>query len=330
LPDPVREAPRCDVSRCFSIVGVSVGANTMSFETISSQSAADNGASLDMKTSAQPSGSLRGGRAIVTRTAGRQHGPVKRLVSPSDLGEMLKPFVFLDYFDSSVDTGMRFAMHPHSGLATTTVLLEGEVEYEDTTGASGVMPAGGVEWMNAGRGVWHDGHATGDGPVRGYQLWVALPPELELGEPLSKYLSASEIPRTGPARVVLGRYGDVESPIPAPAGINYLLVRLAAGEQWQYTPPAGHNVAWLSVQRGALLTGDEHIAKELVVFEESEESLAFTADEDVEFVLGSAVSHPHDLVLGYYSVHTSPETLHAGEARIREIGAQLRRRGRIG
>src|SRR5580698_1707512 len=199
----------------------------MSFETTQTHSSADDGALLDMRTSAQPSGSLRGSRVIVTRTAGRQHGPVKRLVSPSDLGELLKPFVFLDYFDSSVESEMRFAMHPHSGLATTTVLLEGEVEYEDTTGASGVMPAGGVEWMNAGRGVWHDGHARGDGPVRGYQLWVALPPELELGAPRSQYLSASEVPHTGPARVILGCYGDVESPVPAPAGINYLLVRLS-------------------------------------------------------------------------------------------------------
>jgi redox-sensitive bicupin YhaK (pirin superfamily) len=104
-----------------------------------------------MQTTALTSGPLRAGRAIVTRTAGRQHGAVKRLVSPSDLGEVLKPFVFLDYFDSSVEANMRFSMHPHSGLATTTVLLEGEVEYEDTTGASGIMPAGSVEWMNAAR-----------------------------------------------------------------------------------------------------------------------------------------------------------------------------------
>ena len=283
-----------------------------------------------MQTTAQTSGSLRGERTIVTRTAGRQHGPVKRLVSPSDLGGILKPFVFLDYFDSSVEAEMRFSMHPHSGLATTTVLLEGEVEYEDTTGASGIMPSGSVEWMNAGRGVWHDGRARGDGPVRGFQLWVALPPELELGEPRSEYLSANEIPHTGPARVILGRYGNVESPVPAPADINYLLVRLAAGEQWQYTPPAGHSVAWLSIQRGALRIADERISNELVVFGESEDDLAFTADEDSEFVLGSAVPHPHHLVLGYYSVHTSSEALRAGEARIKEIGAQLRRRGRIG
>ena len=283
-----------------------------------------------MKTTALTSAPLRDGNAIVARTAGRQHGPVKRLVSPSDLGALLKPFVFLDYFDSSVEAEMRFSMHPHSGLATTTVLLEGEVEYEDTTGAAGIMPAGGVEWMNAGRGVWHDGRARGDGPVRGFQLWVALPPELELGEPRSQYLSASEVPHIGPARVILGRYGNVESPVPAPSGINYLLVRLSAGEQWQYTPPAGHSVAWLSVQRGALRIADERIANELVVFDESEDVLAFTADEDSEFVLGSAVPHPHNLVLGYYSVHTSAEALRAGEARIKEIGTQLRRRGRIG
>jgi redox-sensitive bicupin YhaK (pirin superfamily) len=306
----------------------------MSFETIPSrvpsQGSAEDGALPDMQTAAHTSGSPRGARAIVTRTTGRQHGPVKRLVSPSDLGEVLKPFVFLDYFDSQVEAEMRFSMHPHSGLATTTVLLEGEVEYEDTTGASGIMPSGGVEWMNAGRGVWHDGRARGDGPVRGYQLWVALPPELELGAPQSQYLSASEVPRTGPARVILGRYGNVESPVPAPPGINYLLVRLSAGERWKYTPPTGHNVAWLSVQRGALRIADEPISNELVVFGESEDDLAFTADEDSEFVLGSAVPHPHHLVLGYYSVHTSSEALRAGEARIKEIGAQLRRRGRIG
>jgi hypothetical protein len=38
-------------------------------------------------------------RAIVQRTRGRTLGPATRLMSPSELGEMLKPFVFLDLFD---------------------------------------------------------------------------------------------------------------------------------------------------------------------------------------------------------------------------------------
>ena len=36
---------------------------------------------------------------IVDRTHGRRHGPITRLISPSDLGQSLKPFVFLDLFD---------------------------------------------------------------------------------------------------------------------------------------------------------------------------------------------------------------------------------------
>ena len=56
-------------------------------------------------------------RAIVQRTRGRNHGPVTRLMSPSDFGEILKPFVFLDLFDHE---GAPFTagLHPHSGIAT--------------------------------------------------------------------------------------------------------------------------------------------------------------------------------------------------------------------
>ncbi|HSV51888.1 MAG TPA: pirin family protein, partial [Burkholderiaceae bacterium] len=38
-------------------------------------------------------------RRILHRTRGQGHGPITRLMSPSDLGEYLKPFVFLDIFD---------------------------------------------------------------------------------------------------------------------------------------------------------------------------------------------------------------------------------------
>src|ERR1700752_4501684 len=95
-------------------------------------------------------------RRIAARTRGRPHGPVTRVVSPSDLGERIKPFVFLDYFEPQVQE-LRFGIHPHSGIATITVLLEGDLNYEDPTGKSGILPAGGVEWMRSGAGVWHDG-----------------------------------------------------------------------------------------------------------------------------------------------------------------------------
>ena len=70
-------------------------------------------------------------------------------------------------------------------------------------------------------------------------------------------------------------------------------------------------------------------AGELAVFEESSEPISFHAETEVEFVVGSAVKHPHDLVLGYYSVHTSAAALREGEARIGQIGNRLRAEGRL-
>src|SRR5215470_3541183 len=117
-------------------------------------------------------------REIVRRTHGRTRGPITRLVSPSDLGEVMKPFVFLDhavFSDRDKPMNKDLLWHPHSGIATVTVVLEGSIEYAETTGKAGVVQTGGVEWMRAGGGVWHTG-AAGPGHTRVFQLWVALPP----------------------------------------------------------------------------------------------------------------------------------------------------------
>jgi len=133
----------------------------------------------------------------------------------------------------------------------------------------------------------------------------------------------------GPARVILGSYGRARSVIDAPAGMNYLHVRLKDGERWTYTPPEGHTVAWLAVDSGSLRATRPIHAGELAMFEESNDAIELQAAGDTSFVLGSAVKHDHRLVLGTYSVHTSPEALARGEAEIKRIGQQLHAAGRI-
>jgi redox-sensitive bicupin YhaK (pirin superfamily) len=268
-------------------------------------------------------------RSVMHRTRGQRHGPITRLMSPSDLGELLRPFVFLDHFDTSGASGTRLGLHPHSGIATVTWIMEGNVSYEDTTGETGKIPQGGLEWMQAGGGVWHGG-GFGDSPrIRGFQLWVALPPEAELGLAHSVYLKPDQVQRDGPAAVLLGRCGTASSQISAPSPINYLAVSLKAGERWTYQPPSQHTVGWAAVSRGSLRSPEALQAGELAVFEESSEPIDFHAETDVEFVVGSAVKHPHDLVLGYYSVHTSAAALREGETRIQQIGNRLRAEGRL-
>jgi redox-sensitive bicupin YhaK (pirin superfamily) len=268
-------------------------------------------------------------RRIVYRTSGHSHGPITRLVTPSDVGELIKPFVFLDYFDFDPRHTPAIDFHPHSGIATLTLLLEGQISYEDTSGTKGIIEARGIEWMRAAGGVWHTGGAVGTARARGYQLWVALPPEMESIESEAQYLGGELFASQGPARIILGRHGEAVSKISAPGTINYLDVALSKGEKWRYEPPRDHTVAWVALHAGELATPAIVHQGELAVFEASSSALGFEALEDAGFVLGSAVKHPHDLVLGRYSVHTHKDALDKGEARIVEIGKRLQADGRL-
>ena len=271
-------------------------------------------------------------RAVVYRTKGHAHGPVTRLMSPSDLGETLKPFVFLDHIDGKDLSRIKmdgYGLHPHSGIATLTWLLEGAANYEDNLGRRGKLTAGWMEWMHAGSGAWHGGNFGDSDRLRGFQLWLALPPSNELGQAYSKYFSPDALATEGPVTVLLGQYGQAKGPLEAPSPVNYFSVRLKAGETWRYEPPAGHTVAWAAVSTGKLRAPEPIEVGEMVAFEPGQKAIHFHASLDTEFVFGSAVKHRHDLVLGHYSVHTSDAALREGESRIQEIGRGLRAQGRL-
>jgi redox-sensitive bicupin YhaK (pirin superfamily) len=266
-------------------------------------------------------------RQIALRTRGHSHGRITRLVSPGDIGERIKPFVFLDYFEADPATAPKFGFHPHSGIATLTVILSGQANYKETTGREGVIETGGVEWMRASSGVWHTGGMFGEERIKGFQLWVAMPPELELAEPHSQYLGASDFRFAGPARVIAGEHDGVKSIVESPRGMTYLDVRLKAGERWTFQPARGHDVAWIALHQGSVSTPQPISTGELAVFEEGDQAINFEALSDSGFILGSATKHPYDLVTGHYSVHTNAEALRIGERNIDIIGRRLHNQG---
>lgn len=65
----------------------------------------------------------------------------------------LNPFILLDYAVSKLPAG--FPDHPHRGFETVSYLLEGTFIHEDSRGNKGVLKAGDIQWMTAGRGILH-------------------------------------------------------------------------------------------------------------------------------------------------------------------------------
>ena len=253
-------------------------------------------------------------RRIVHRTQGHRDGPITRLISPGDLGELVKPFVFLDHFEQMSDEPVSLAVHPHSGIATHTTLLQGSIDYADSTGKSGILRPRSVEWMQAGGGVWHGGGPIAGERVRAFQLWIALPPQLELEAAFSDYVDADTIATEGPARILLGSYGTIRSTVRYREPVTYLHVKLRDGERWTYTPASHHDVAWLAVSVGALRVSGTKVGRELAVFEEGSTPIDVVADGAAELVVASATKHPYPLVTGRYSVHTNSDSLRTGEA----------------
>jgi redox-sensitive bicupin YhaK (pirin superfamily) len=262
-------------------------------------------------------------RNIVFRTQGKKHGPITRLVSPGDVGELIKPFVFLDYVQMENNKNGMFGPHPHSGIATLTTYISGdELGYGDSTGAYGFLKPGSVEWIQAGSGMWHWTHTQRTSlSMMAYQLWLSLPEELELAPAKTLYLESSLVEVDGPMRILLGEYKNLKSPIHYPKPITLLHVSLKKGETWSYQPATLHDIAWLAVNNGELLVSGSLIKNEIIVFEEGNSSITIEAKNDSQFLIASSQKHPHPLVLGQYSVHTSHAALAAGISKIRELSS---------
>lgn len=119
-----------------------------------------------------------------------------RVIGGPELPE-LDPFLLLDDFrsDNPDDYIGGFPPHPHRGFETVTYLLHGRMRHGDSAGHSGVIEAGGVQWMTAGRGIIHSEMPEQEkGLLAGFQLWVNLPAEHKMMAPRYQEFSAAQIP----------------------------------------------------------------------------------------------------------------------------------------
>jgi redox-sensitive bicupin YhaK (pirin superfamily) len=185
-----------------------------------------------------------------------------RLLGTS-LHRRLDPFLMLDAFrsDDPRDYLAGFPDHPHRGFETITYMLAGRMRHRDSAGHEGLLEAGGVQWMTAGRGVIHSElPEQREGRMEGFQLWLNLPARDKLREPWYRDFGAADLPRfaaSGGVRgvVIAGRCHGVDGAVRREA-TDPLIVDLTmpAGTAFATPlPPVGN--AFLVVHRGAVDVG---------------------------------------------------------------------------
>ena len=178
--------------------------------------------------------------------------------------DTLDPFLMLDEFrsDQANDYIAGFPSHPHRGFETVTYMLAGRMRHGDNQGNTGLLTAGSVQWMTAGRGILHsEMPEQEDGLMWGFQLWVNLPAKDKMTEPRYQDIAPKRIPEVelGPGasvRVIAGELAGVQGPVQAAATDPvYLDLRLAQGAQADIPLPAGHN-AFVYVYEGQARVGE--------------------------------------------------------------------------
>ena len=110
-------------------------------------------------------------------------------------------------------------------------------------------------------------------------------PTFESSEPESRFVEAKDMVRAGSAYVIVGEHEGSQSPLPAPAGISYLLVTLQPGESWTYSPPSGHGVGWLALANGQLSADTSIFAGEMVIFEQGDSPISLEVSSDQNVVV---------------------------------------------
>ncbi len=203
-------------------------------------------------------------KEVVTPVAASDGAGVrlKRSIATQTL-DNLDPFFLFDHFGSENpdDYIAGFPMHPHRGIETITYMLDGSVSHRDSMGNAGVIGAGDVQWMTAGRGILHE-EMPRAGPRRldGFQVWVNLPRQLKMTAPRYQDVPSARIPevaRPGGARVrviageVDGVAGAVREIFADP---TYLDVALPAGGSLEQPVPRGHT-ALVYVFQGEVTVG---------------------------------------------------------------------------
>lgn len=141
-----------------------------------------------------------------------------RRTLPQRKRSLIGPWCFFDHYgpdDVAATGGMAVPRHPHTGLATVTLLFEGQIEHIDTSGFSNIVRPNEVNLMIAGSGISHSEFSAGDTSIlHGVQLWYALPEAVRNSTPESQHYVAEPVSVPGGTVLTyIGELAGVTSPV---------------------------------------------------------------------------------------------------------------------
>ena len=235
--------------------------------------------------------------------------PVRSLFSYNGLGRELSPFLMLDHAaPTAFEPAARprgVGQHPHRGFETVTIVYQGEVEHQDSTGAGGRIGPGDVQWMTAGGGIIHEEFHSHEftrrgGTIEMVQLWVNLPASDKMTQPRYQTLLDAQIPavalpgEAGRVRVIAGTFGGARGPAVTFTPMDVWDIRLASGRNATFSSPDGHTLALVVLHGSVQINGAAASEGQLVHLDRagSDVRIEALADATLVWLAGQPIPEP--------------------------------------
>lgn len=225
-------------------------------------------------------------------------------------GNRMSPFYLMDFnpefnfTPTEIPRGV--GVHPHRGFETVTVAYKGSVAHNDSTGNSGVINEGDVQWMTAGSGILHKEYhekefAKKGGAFEMAQIWVNLPKKYKMSPPKYQGITHSQKGKValenkmGNVFVIAGTYDGVKGTANTFSPVEMYDIRLEENGEVEFNLPADFNTGLLIVE-GQAVINENTIAHEhqYVQFKNEEGSIKIKAGTKSIFLLlsGEPINEP--------------------------------------
>ncbi len=184
----------------------------------------------------------------------------------------MSPFFLLDYgskWDVPPSAKPRgVGVHPHRGFETVTIAYHGKVAHNDSSGNSGVISEGDVQWMTAGAGVLHKEYHEKEFSRKGgifqmVQLWVNLPAKYKMTpakyQPIEKNMMGRVILNDGRSvvEVVAGEYNGTKGPASTFTPVNLFNAKLEEGSKAEFNFRREYSTGMLVIEGEVRVNGSK-------------------------------------------------------------------------
>ncbi len=224
--------------------------------------------------------------------------------------QRMTPFIMLDYnskfYFPPSEKPKGVGVHPHRGFETVTIAYKGKVAHGDSSGNTGVIGEGDVQWMTAASGILHkefheENFSKTGGDFQMVQLWVNLPAKDKMSKPKYQGIVNGQMGKVqlaenaGSIEIIAGEYKGVKGPASTFTPVHLYNAKLKKGGKADFSFPSNYNTALLVIEGSIKVNGTEEVPTDnFVLFENEGDTFKIEASTDALILVlsGEPINEP--------------------------------------